>query len=65
MVPKSMRFNAEVFLPHLSIAISQLIQLSAEADTLETKRRVTQSLNVIIERMGAQVRPMLPLVSRG
>lgn len=35
----------------MSTTVTQLIQLSAEADTLEMKRRIAQSLNVVIERM--------------
>ncbi|KAH8118388.1 ARM repeat-containing protein [Phellopilus nigrolimitatus] len=47
-----LQFDEDVFAPHLPAAISQLMDLSAEADTSEAKTRVTESLNVVIERMG-------------
>ncbi|KAI5123421.1 hypothetical protein M0805_006126 [Coniferiporia weirii] len=60
----SLQFDADVFAPHLPTAISQLIELSAEADTLEAKGRVTQSLNVIIERMGLRIVPYMEMISK-
>lgn len=46
---------AETFAPFLSTTISELIQLMAEADSLESKRKVDESLNKVIERSGTFV----------
>lgn len=46
---------AETFAPFLSTTISELIQLMAEADSLESKRKVDESLNKVIERSGILV----------
>jgi hypothetical protein len=46
---------AETFAPFLSTTIPELIQLMAEADSLESKRKVDESLNKVIERSGTFV----------
>jgi hypothetical protein len=45
----------DLFLPHLATTISELVRLIAEAETFESKRRVDNTLNVVIERTGQQV----------
>lgn len=52
---QTIEFNVEVFLPFLPIAVPELLQLIAEADTMETKRRILGTLNVVIERAGTHV----------
>lgn len=52
-------FELSVFLPHLPAAVAQLLQLTAEADTFETKRRVMKTLNIVIERAELQVHSSL------
>ncbi|THH11497.1 hypothetical protein EW145_g638 [Phellinidium pouzarii] len=59
----SLQFDADAFAPHLPAAISHLIELLVETDTLEAKRRVTQCLNIIIERMGFQIVPYVEMIS--
>lgn len=56
---KSLHFNSDEFAPFLAATIDQLLEVTAEADTLETKRRITQSLNVVIECMGERVSSLL------
>lgn len=51
-----MSFQPESFLPYLEKVVWQLVSLTAEADTIEAKRRVTESLNVVIQQMGIMVR---------
>lgn len=46
---------AETFAPFLSTTIPELIRLMAEADGLESKRKVDESLNKVIERSGTFV----------
>jgi len=41
-------FDPNIFAPFLPNAITELISLMSEADTLESKRRVDQSLNTVI-----------------
>jgi len=48
-------FVAETFAPFLSTTIPEFIQLMAEADSLESKRKVDESLNKVIERSGTFV----------
>ncbi|OBZ76700.1 Importin-11 [Grifola frondosa] len=50
----SQSFNVDVFAPFLPLAVTELVRLTAEADTLESKRRVSRSLNTVIELAGAQ-----------
>lgn len=59
----SLNFKADGFSPYLAAAITQLIELSSEADTLETKRRITQTINVIIESTEERVIPFVELIS--
>lgn len=48
-------FIPEIFIPYLPSAMSLLVQLAAEAGLLESRRRVMNALNVVIERMQHQV----------
>ncbi|EJD01395.1 ARM repeat-containing protein [Fomitiporia mediterranea MF3/22] len=59
----SLQFSADSFMPFLPAAVSQLLDLMAEADTLEAKRRVTQSLNVVIESMDDKIVPYMETIS--
>ena len=42
-------------MPFLSTAVSELLKLLGEADTFESKHRIDQSLNVLIERAEERV----------
>lgn len=50
-----MEFVVDYFLPHLPTTISELVRLIGEAETFESKRRVDNTLNVVIEQTGQQV----------
>ncbi|KAI0638247.1 ARM repeat-containing protein [Trametes polyzona] len=59
----SLKFDADVFAPFLPAVVSSLVQLTAEADTLESKRRITDSLNTVIERAEARIVPLMGVVA--
>lgn len=52
---QTVHFAVDHFLPHLPTTISELVRLIAEAETFESKRRVDNTLNVVIELTGTQV----------
>lgn len=53
---QTLDFDLAVFIPYIPGIVSQLVRLAAEADTLESKRRIFNSLNAVIERSETQVR---------
>ncbi|KAI0832484.1 ARM repeat-containing protein [Trametes gibbosa] len=59
----SLNFDADVFAPFLPAVVSSLVKLTAEADTLEAKRRITDSLNTVIERAEARIVPLMGIVA--
>jgi hypothetical protein len=48
-------FQLEYFAPFLPVAVAELVRLIGEADTFEGKRRISHSLNVVIEQAGSRV----------
>ncbi|KAF8914040.1 armadillo-type protein [Gymnopilus junonius] len=56
-------FEPAGFAPFLSTAVPQLIQIMAEAETLESKRKVDQSLNTIIEQSGTLMIPFMGIIT--
>ncbi|KZT19271.1 ARM repeat-containing protein [Neolentinus lepideus HHB14362 ss-1] len=48
-------FDPEVFAPFLPATIKELITLVGEADNLESKRRIVNTLNVVIDRSGTHI----------
>ncbi|KAL1944202.1 hypothetical protein VTO73DRAFT_3387 [Trametes versicolor] len=59
----SLNFDADVFATFLPAVVSALVRLTAEADTLESKRRITDSLNTVIERAEARIVPLMGMVA--
>ncbi|RDX55688.1 ARM repeat-containing protein [Lentinus brumalis] len=59
----SLNFDADVFAPFLPPVVTSLVQLTAEADSLEAKRRITDSLNTVIERAEARIVPLIPMIA--
>ncbi|KAF8165214.1 armadillo-type protein [Crassisporium funariophilum] len=55
-------FNANVFAPFLATTVTQLILLMSEADTLESKRKVDESLNAVIEQSGELILPFMSVI---
>ncbi len=52
---QSLNFDGNSFAPFLPPVVTSLVQLTAEADSLEAKRRITDSLNTVIERAESRV----------
>ncbi|KAI0776057.1 ARM repeat-containing protein [Trametes elegans] len=59
----SLNFDADVFAPFLPTVVSCLVRLTADADTLEAKRRITDSLNTVIERAEGRIVPLMGMVA--
>ncbi|KAL7282456.1 hypothetical protein ACG7TL_003927 [Trametes sanguinea] len=59
----SLKFDPDVFAPFLPSVVQSLVQLTADADTLESKRRITDSLNTVIERAEARIVPLMGMVA--
>ncbi|KAF9451646.1 ARM repeat-containing protein [Macrolepiota fuliginosa MF-IS2] len=58
----TVEFSVDYFLPHLPATISELVRLIGEAETFESKRRVDNALNVVIEQTGSQISPFVPII---
>ena len=48
-------FDERTFYPFLGDFVAELVRLVAEADTSEAKKRLIQTLNVVVERAGIRV----------
>ncbi|KAI0660923.1 ARM repeat-containing protein [Cubamyces menziesii] len=59
----SLKFDADVFAPFLPTVVTSLVQLTADADTLESKRRITDSLNTVIERAESRIVPLMGMIA--
>ncbi|PIL37210.1 hypothetical protein GSI_00903 [Ganoderma sinense ZZ0214-1] len=59
----SLNFDADSFAPFLPTVVTCLVQLTAEADSLEAKRRINDSLNTVIERVEARIIPLIGMVA--
>lgn len=53
---QTITFDINMFQQWLPMAVTELVKLMGEADTLENKRRVGSTLNTIIEYAGERVR---------
>ncbi|KAG1752648.1 ARM repeat-containing protein [Suillus paluster] len=58
-------FDIDVFTPFLPAAVTELVRLMGEADTMEVKQRLAKSLNVVIERAGSRITPHAQMISGG
>lgn len=52
---QSIDFDPNVFSPYLAPSVTELVKIIGEADTMESKCRITNSLNAIIERAEIRV----------
>ncbi|KAI0750869.1 ARM repeat-containing protein [Daedaleopsis nitida] len=59
----SLNFDGNSFAPFLPPVVTSLVKLTAEADSLEAKRRITDSLNTVIERAEARIVPLIGMVA--
>ncbi|KAJ3710388.1 ran binding protein 11 [Lentinula raphanica] len=55
-------FDCKIFEPFLPQAVAQLMSLIGEANTYQSKRKVDDALNVVIDRAGKQIIPLVPLI---
>lgn len=58
----SVDLNPEYFVPFLPTAVSELIRLLGEVDTFDSKCRVDQSLNVVIEQSRERIVPFMAMI---
>ncbi|KDQ64644.1 hypothetical protein JAAARDRAFT_187954 [Jaapia argillacea MUCL 33604] len=56
-------FDADVFAPFLPIVVVELVKILAEADNLEGKRRIANSLNIVIERADRRIIPLIGVIA--
>jgi hypothetical protein len=52
---QSVGFDANVFAPYIAPAVTDLVRIIGDADTMESKRRIAASLNTVIERAEIRV----------
>lgn len=52
---QTLDFDPDGFAPFLPQAVAQLMSLIGEANTFDSKRKVDDALNVVIDRAGKQV----------
>jgi hypothetical protein len=52
---QTLDFDIDVFVPYLPTAVTELVKLMGETDTMEAKQRLAKSLNVVIQRAGTRV----------
>jgi hypothetical protein len=52
---QSTGFDVNVFAPYIAPAVTELVQIIGDADTMESKRRIAASLNTVIERAEIRV----------
>ncbi|KAF8917892.1 armadillo-type protein [Mucidula mucida] len=57
-------FNIDAFQQWLSMAVTELVKLMGEADTLENKRRVDSTLNALIEQAGQRISPLVDTITQ-
>ncbi|KAJ7283929.1 armadillo-type protein [Mycena rebaudengoi] len=57
-------FDINVFAPYLPKTVEELMKLLGEADTLEIKRRVDYTLNVVIEQSGDRIFELVGFITQ-
>ncbi|KAF9226602.1 ARM repeat-containing protein [Gyrodon lividus] len=58
-------FNITIFAPFLPVAVTELMELMSEADTMEMKQRLAKSLNVVIERADKEIIQHAQMIAEG
>ncbi|KAH7887621.1 ARM repeat-containing protein [Phlebopus sp. FC_14] len=56
-------FDIAIFSPFLPVAVTELVKLIAEADSIEMKQRLAKSLNVVVERADAEIIPHIRMIA--
>ncbi|KAI0081841.1 ARM repeat-containing protein [Panus rudis PR-1116 ss-1] len=60
----TLQFDVNVFAPYLPNVVNEYVRLITEVDTMETKRRIINCLNCVIERAESHIVPMMDVVTR-
>ncbi|KAF7355443.1 Importin N-terminal domain-containing protein [Mycena sanguinolenta] len=59
----TIEFDINVFAPYLSAAVTELVLLLGQADTLEIKRRIDYTLNAVIEQSGELISDLTTIIT--
>ncbi|KAK7470477.1 hypothetical protein VKT23_001903 [Stygiomarasmius scandens] len=59
----TLEFDLQSFAQFLPDTVTYLVTLMGEADTLESKRRVDDALNVVIDRAGQMIAPLVDKIT--
>ncbi|KAG6821587.1 hypothetical protein H0H93_000096 [Arthromyces matolae] len=59
----TLEFETSCFRPYLPSVVSELIAMMGEADTFESKRRIDNTLNVVIEQVGELIVPFVGVIT--
>ncbi|EMD40680.1 hypothetical protein CERSUDRAFT_111258 [Gelatoporia subvermispora B] len=60
----TIEFDADVFAPFLPTTVNELVRLTADADTLESKRRIANTLNTVIQRVETRIVPLVGIIAQ-
>jgi hypothetical protein len=55
LIYQTLDFDANMFAPYIAPAVTELVRIIGEADTMESKRRIAASLNTVITRAEIRV----------
>ncbi|KAM6495766.1 Armadillo-type fold [Amanita muscaria] len=56
-------FDAQILEPFLATTVSELVKLMGEADTMQSKRRIDNTLNSVIEQVGTKIVPLVRIIA--
>ncbi|KAJ7781094.1 armadillo-type protein [Mycena metata] len=60
----TLEFEIAAFAPYLEDAVTELVKLLGEADTLEIKRRIDYTLNTVIEQSGERISELVSIIMK-
>ncbi|KAJ7178998.1 armadillo-type protein [Mycena filopes] len=60
----TLEFEIAAFAPYLEDAVTELVRLLGEADTLEIKRRIDYTLNAVIEQSGERISDLVSIITK-
>lgn len=56
-------FEPAVFEPHLPVVVTELMRLMGESEAWESKRKLSEALNVTIERVGSRITSLTSVIT--